>query len=53
MATNLHKGVFSQIWPKKQLKMTKSSNACQSFKITTNALKLLGIVYRFMYSSEK
>ena len=28
--------------------MTKSSYACQSFKITARALKLLGIIFRFM-----
>ena len=33
--------------------MTISSNACQSFKITATALKLLGIICRFMYFSEK
>ena len=29
--------------------MTKSSNACQSFRITAKALKLLRIILRFMY----
>ena len=33
--------------------MTKSSNACQSFRITAKALKRLGIIFRFMYLSEK
>ena len=32
--------------------MTTSSNACQSFRITAIALKLLGIIFRFMYFSE-
>ena len=52
MATDLHKGVFSQIW----LKTTENdqkSNACQSFKITAKAFKLLGRICRFMYFSEK
>ena len=53
MATDLHKGVYSQILLKKRLKMTKSSDACQSFKITAKALKLLRIIFRFMYFSEK
>ena len=53
MATDLHKGVFSQILLKKRLKMTKSSNACQSFRITAKALKLLEIICSFMYFSEK
>ena len=47
------KGVFGQILLKKRLKMTKRFNACQSFRITTKALKLLGIVCRFMYFSRK
>ena len=33
--------------------MTKSSNACQSFRITAKSLKLLGIICRFMYFLEK
>ena len=33
--------------------MTKSSNACQSFRITAKALKVLGIIFRFMYLSKK
>ena len=50
MATDLHKGVFSQIL----LKMTENDqNVCQSFKITAKALKLLGIIRRFMYFSGK
>ena len=40
MATDLRKGVLRQIARKRQ-KMTKSSDACQSFKIIANALKLL------------
>ena len=53
MATDLSKGVFSQILlSKKRLKMTKSS-ACQSFRITAKDLKLLGIICRFMYFSKK
>ena len=46
MATDLFKGVFNQILLKKRLKMTKSSDACQSFRITAKALKLLGITLR-------
>ena len=38
MATDVHKGVLSQILLKKQLKMTESSNACQSLKITAKDL---------------
>ena len=53
MATDLGKGVFSQILLKKRLKMTKSSNTCQSFRITAKALKLSGIICRFMYVLEK
>ena len=48
MATDLHKGVLSQILLKSD-KMTESSNACQSFKITSKALKLLGMICRCMY----
>ena len=48
MATDLRKGAFCQIL----VKITKSSNACQSFKITATALTLLGIICRFMYSLE-
>ena len=51
MATDLRKGVLGQILLKKRLKMTKSSNACQSFRITAKALKLLGIICRLMYFS--
>ena len=53
MAIDLHKSVFGQILLKKRLKMTKSSNACQSFKITAKALKLLEMICRFMYFSKK
>ena len=52
MAIDLRNGVFSQILLKKRLKMTKSSNACQSFRITAKALKLSGIICRFMHFSE-
>ena len=52
MATDFCEGVFNQILQKKRLKMTKSSNACQSFRITAKALKLSGIIVRFMYLSE-
>ena len=52
MATDLHKGVLSQILLKND-KMTESSNACQSFKITGKALKLLGMICHFMYFSKK
>ena len=52
MATDLHKGVLSQILIKND-KMTKSSNACQSFKVTAKALKHLGMICRFMYFSKK
>ena len=45
MAADLCKGVFNKILLKR-LKMTKSSNACQSFRITAIALKLLGIILR-------
>ena len=51
MATDLDKGVLTQILLKKRLKMTKSSNACQSFRIAAKSLKLLGIIRRFMYFS--
>ena len=33
--------------------MTKSSHACQSFRIKAKAAKLLEIILRFMYFSEK
>ena len=33
--------------------MTESSNACQSFKITANALKLLGMSWSFHVLFEK
>ena len=49
MGTDSRKGVFSQI----MLKMTKNSNACKSFRITAKALKLIAIILRFMYFSEK
>ena len=52
MATDLHKGVLSQILLKND-KMTESSNACQSFQITAKALKLLRMICRFMYFSKK
>ena len=48
MATYLPRGVLL-----KRLKMTKSSNACQSFRITAKALTRLGIICRFMDVSEK
>ena len=38
---------------KKRPKMTKGSNACQSFRITAKALKLSGIIISLMYFSEK
>ena len=41
MATDLCEGVFNQILPRKRLKIAKSSNACQSFRINPKALKLL------------
>ena len=47
MATDLHKGVLSQILLKND-KMTESSNFCQSFKITAKALKLLGMKSTFL-----
>ena len=53
MATDLRKGVFSQILNKKTTEMTKSSNVCQSFRISAKALKLLGIICRFIYFLEK
>ena len=53
MATDLRKGVFSQSLLKKRLKMTKSFNACQSFRITAKALKVFEIIRRFRYFSEK
>ena len=54
MATDLREGVFSQILlKKKRLKMTKRSNACQRFRIAAKALKLLGIIRRSVYFSEK
>ena len=53
MATDLCKGVYNQILLKKRLKMTKSSNKCQSFRITAKALKLLEVTLHFMYFSEK
>ena len=46
MATDVHKGVLSQILLKRRLKMTDSSNACQSLKITAEDLKLLGMICR-------
>ena len=46
MATDVHKGVLSQILLKKRLKMTESSNACQSLKITAKDLKLLRMICR-------
>ena len=52
MATDLREDVFSQILLKKRLKMTKHSNACQNFRITAKALKLLEIICRLMYFSE-
>ena len=52
MATDLHKGVLSQILLQND-KMTESSNACQSFKITAKALKLVEMICRFMYFSKK
>ena len=48
MATDLHKGVLSQILLKND-KMTKSSTASQSFKITAKALTLLERICCFMY----
>ena len=53
MVTDLGKGVFSQIFLKKTTENYQSSNACQSFRITAKALKLLGIIHRFMYFLEK
>ena len=38
---------------KKQLKVTKSSNAIQNFRITAKVLKFLGVICRFMYFLEK
>ena len=52
MATDLHK-VFQAKFCLKNDKMTKSSDACQSFKITGKALKLLGIICHFMYFLKK
>ena len=52
MATDLHEVVLSQILLKND-KVTESSNACQSFQITIKALKLLGMICRCMYFSEK
>ena len=49
MTTDLHKGVLSQ----SLLKMTESSNACQSFNITAKAFKLFGIICRVMYVLKK
>ena len=49
MAANLCESVFNQILLKKTLKMIKSPNACQSFRITAKALKLLVTIIRFMY----
>ena len=43
---------FLPNFAKKRLKITKSSNGCQSFRITTKTLKLLEIIFRFMYFSE-
>ena len=54
MATDLHNGVLSQILLiKEQLKMTKTSNACESLKIAAKALKLFAIICRFRYFSRK
>ena len=53
MATDLRRGVFSQILLIKRLKMTESSNGCRSFRIIAKALKLLEIICRFMYFSGK
>ena len=41
----MYKGVLSQILLKKRLKMTKSSNACQSLRITAKDLKLLKMIF--------
>ena len=43
------KGVFDQ----KRLKMNKSSNTSQNFRITAKALKLLEVILHFIYFSEK
>ena len=51
MATDCR--VFSTTFAKKTTEMTKSSNACQSFRIIAKALKLSGIIIRFIYISKK
>ena len=54
MATDLHKGVsFEPNFAKKWLKMTKSSNACQSFKITAKACETFRIDLSFHVLFEK
>ena len=53
MAIDLCKGSFQPNFAKKGLKMTKSSNVCQSFIITAEAFKILGIILRVMYISKK
>ena len=44
METNLFEGVFKPNLLKKRLKMTKSSDTCQGFRITVEALKISGII---------
>ena len=46
-------GCFQPTFAKKRLRMSRSSNTCQSFRITAKALKLLGVILHFMYFSEK
>ena len=59
MATDSYIHIYIQLihyqpnFANKGLKMTKSSNASQCFRITAKALKLSGIIIRFMYFSEK
>ena len=45
--------VFSAKFWEKRLKMTKSSNTCQSFRITAKALKRFGVILHVTYFSEK
>ena len=45
MANDLRKGVLDQILQKKRLKITISSNGCQSFRITAKALNLFEIIF--------
>ena len=53
MATDLCEGAFQPHFAKKRTENDQSSNACQSFRTTVKAVKLLAQILRFMYFSGK